>query len=198
MRLLPAHNRPARPVESYEEIEALLPELERFIDDHNGRFRGTYDTAYAIAHGQVSMEPLALSVICREYVEGTHSPDVPKELRFRSRFIINPRIVHIPEKALKQVEQENPITESFEKRAVSVPNKYRVEEACMSFPHKKAKKVDRFYEVKVEYQIPAKGLMGGMKLKTIRETVTGLKAHIFQHEIDHMQGKNIFYGNRVR
>ena len=58
----------------------------------------------------------------------------------------------------------------------------------MSFPNRKPKNVEVYYRIKVRYQIPA---WYGLKTKT--EWVEGLKAHIFQHEINHAHGKNIYY-----
>jgi peptide deformylase len=60
----------------------------------------------------------------------------------------------------------------------------------MSFPDKKDKLVKRYYRIKVKYQIV---ILGGLFLKTKKEILEGLKAHVFQHEYDHAQGKNIFY-----
>ena len=53
-------------------------------------------------------------------------------------------------------------------------------EGCMSYPFRGMKKLKRYNVIKVSYQI--KGLCD---LKTIEEIVEGLKAEIFQHEIDH-------------
>lgn len=56
-------------------------------------------------------------------------------------------------------------------------------EGCMSFPFRGKKKVKRYKRIKVEY-------MQNGQLKT--EEITDLKACIFQHEIDHMNGKSIY------
>lgn len=61
-----------------------------------------------------------------------------------------------------------------------------VREGCLSFP-KKAVTTVRFNEVKVRYQ----ELIDG-KLEERIVMADGLEAAIFQHEIDHMDGKTIY------
>lgn len=63
---------------------------------------------------------------------------------------------------------------------------YKVNEACMSWPFRNLKKVERFMHIKAKYEI----LKGG-KLKLIEEDLYGLAAQIFQHETDHGNGKMI-------
>lgn len=197
MELIKVGNTPAKKVESYKEVEHIVPEFLAFLDQMNGKFSGVHSTCYALAHCQVSDQPLALMVIAKEWTEGTAHEDVPKDQLFRSRVILNPRIVKKPEKTIKLVKVKNPATlkESIEK--VAVKNNYKVKEGCMSFPHRTAKNMDRYFEVVVEYQVP-QTILGFTRLKKVRETVKGLKAHIFQHECDHMNGINMFYGTRVR
>lgn len=84
---------------------------------------------------------------------------------FKDRIIINPKI-----------------TEKDEKTHISMP------EACMSVPFRRPKKVKRYFKVKVEYQIEDNG-----KLKNKEEEIEGLKAQIFQHQICHNLGENIYF-----
>ena len=58
-------------------------------------------------------------------------------------------------------------------------------EGCMSDPYSGVVKKKRFVKVNVEYFV--KGWFGRLKKKT--ETVEDFKAFVFQHEIDHLQGK---------
>jgi len=68
-------------------------------------------------------------------------------------------------------------------------SKINMIEACMSVPFRKPKNVKRYLRIKVEYQVvDGKGL-----LKKKVEEIEGLKAHLFQHQIDHSLGKNIYF-----
>jgi peptide deformylase len=81
------------------------------------------------------------------------------------RIIINPRIV-----------------------AVDASSVVYVKEACMSFPYRSGKHLLRYGHIMVEYLIPVVG-----ELEKLVEECEGLKAIVFQHEIDHQQGKNIYF-----
>jgi peptide deformylase len=81
------------------------------------------------------------------------------------RIIINPRIAAVDENSVVYMK-----------------------EACMSFPYRSGKHVLRYGRITVEYQIPIVG-----ELEKLVEECEGLKAIVFQHEIDHQQGKNIYF-----
>jgi peptide deformylase len=81
------------------------------------------------------------------------------------RLIINPRIVAVDESSVVYVK-----------------------EACMSFPYRSGKHLLRYGRITVEYHIPIIG-----ELEKLVEECAGLKAIVFQHEIDHQQGKNIYF-----
>ena len=66
-------------------------------------------------------------------------------------------------------------------------NIVRTSEGCMSFPHRKHKKIDRIFKMRVRYQIPRNG-----SLVTETQEVSGIAAQIFQHELEHSRGENIF------
>lgn len=70
-------------------------------------------------------------------------------------------------------------------------HEFRPFEGCMSYPHKKQKKVDRFLDLTVRFQYP-RFTITGYKLADFEGELHGLEAHIFQHEYDHGQGKTIF------
>lgn len=57
-------------------------------------------------------------------------------------------------------------------------------EGCMSFAFRGSKKVQRFQQLTVEYM--------NDKDEIVMESVEGLRAFVFQHEIDHMNGKAIY------
>lgn len=68
---------------------------------------------------------------------------------------------------------------------ISGEDEQEMDEACMSFPFKKKfKKVKRFNEIIVDY-FDEYGFCH-------REHCIGIKAQIFQHEIDHGLGKTIY------
>ena len=64
-------------------------------------------------------------------------------------------------------------------------------EGCMSFPFRHAIKVKRYDEILVEYQVPDEK---GEKLISKKDKFTGLMAYIFQHELEHAHGRNIYIG----
>lgn len=61
-------------------------------------------------------------------------------------------------------------------------------EGCLSFPYNGECTVARYKKVKVRYE---KFASGG-RLVQVEEILSGLKSKMFQHEIDHLKGKNIF------
>ena len=209
---------PAKKVENYAQIKDDAKLLLDFVDkEHSGQ----YSQAYAVSHCQVSKEPYAFFVLNSQFVK----KDVPDKLKFPHRIIINPEIVECVENFMMPVGQEKelptidlgegaecevchericycnwrknskentlPVVQRMVQPRVRVQNRVRYEEACMSFPHRSPKKCDRFSIITVRYQIPK--ALGGFK--TIEEKVEGLKAHIFQHETDHSNGKNIYFQN---
>ena len=119
---------------------------------------------------------------------------------FESQAIFNAEILEAPKKIKRMVP----------KRKVSKPDKGKVEveivqeekeldnlinvpEACMSFPQRTKKNVDRYHTVKVRYQYLDKNLVGLTTVKTFEGWVEGLKAHVLQHECQHFDGKNMYY-----
>jgi peptide deformylase len=64
-------------------------------------------------------------------------------------------------------------------------------EGCMSFPDRSTMTVKRWHKIVVEYSLFS--LEGQMDLlKVITQDFSGLQAEVFQHEIDHFDGKYIF------
>ena len=69
---------------------------------------------------------------------------------------------------------------------------YRPLEGCMSWPFRKASKVDRYAVVRVRFQYPRfNPLKLGIELKTIEKGLEKLAAQVFQHETDHGKGRTI-------
>ena len=73
-----------------------------------------------------------------------------------------------------------------------------VEEGCMSYCTKKPIKIERYYKCDVEYQkidiesTPSGNGPSYQLSKPITKTVKGIEAQVFQHEIEHFEGGNIY------
>ena len=182
MEIIKCHYKVSKPVVSYKEIKAEAEALRRFIV--LGQFKGYYNKAFAIAHCQVSETPFAFFIV---------SPDVIKEKMFVDDVIINPEIVEAPlhkniagnPEALKKMGLD---LEKIKAQTIKVPNAIEYQEPCMSFPFRTPKRITRYDVIKVKYQIP--GFFG---LKMIEAELHGIASEIFQHEYDHLQGKNIYF-----
>ena len=164
--------------------------------------------AYAVSHCQVvsphsSFGPKAFFVVAKDFV----NDDFITETRLRNKTnfyfpaqaIFNARVVEAPEKLEKDIPKREVVTGKDGKvtsRVVlvkgTVNNKIGVPDACMSFPNKSGKTTERFYRIKVKYQ--TRWHFGLLRPHT--EWVEGVKAHVFQHEIDHANGINIYYNNK--
>jgi hypothetical protein len=188
----------AKKVEKYSDIEDKAKALVGFLDEHNGNFKGTHSTAYGLHHVQVREQdeysPFNFFVVSQNIVEVQDSA-----FHLDGRIIVNPEILEmtervemdVPSRKVEMVNDKLEVKLTTEKKELK--NKIQVQEGCMSFPFRTAKNVDRYYKVKVRYFIPKKTLFGGWKLKKVEDWVSGLKAHIFQHECDHSNGLNIYH-----
>ena len=163
MEIIPVHYKISKPVTNWKEISKEVEEVRRFIV--RGKFKGFYDKAFAIAHCQVSDTPYAFFVV---------APEVVKEKMLKDEVIINPEIIDCP--VYKKVS------------GIDMLNAIDYDEACMSFPFRKEKRIRRYDYIKVKYQIPT---MFG--IKDVEQELYGIASQIFQHEYDHLQGKNIYF-----
>lgn len=177
-------------VRKWSDIKDEALELIKFIDEKQDKFEGNFSACYALHHVQVNKEPYNFFVIAKN-VHGS------KKNQFISRVIINPKIVEAPERIEYYVpekdfntKKDDSVDIGFKNVKKLIPNLIDPIEGCMSFPNRTEKHVDRFFKIKVQYQVP---LFWGFWLKTKTEWVEGLKAHIFQHEIDHGNGITIYY-----
>ena len=154
------------PVQSWEEIreeaELMIQRIQK--DEYRNRM---WKQAYAMAHTQVvaagcnSADPFCPKNCAHHknfFVVNRKQDDVRK--LFGKDVIINPKILG---GSMQQVEHP---------------------EGCMSDPYSSLVKKKRFTSVTVEYFV--RGWFGRLRKKT--EKVEGLKAMIFQHEIDHLNG----------
>jgi len=60
-------------------------------------------------------------------------------------------------------------------------------EGCLSYPFRDMKKVKRFTIIKVRYTI-----IGLLRNRTIEKDLNNISAIIFQHEMQHLNGKSIY------
>lgn len=189
------------PKEHLKEAE----EMVAWFEEKNGHFEGENERAYAIAHCQVtdSETPMKLMVLDRQLVK----PDAGREGKmsltnafFEAQCIWNAEILEKPRKVTIQV-PERRVTKGDEKGEVKVDvvmvdrevdNMYSVMEGCMSYPHRKGKRMVRNHRIRVRYQYLTKTL-GITHVKTFEGWVEGLKAHILQHECDHFAGKTMYF-----
>lgn len=116
---------------------------------------------FALHHSQVSDKPFHFFVLETEQLK-----DFIPELG--SRFIINPKITGGDPKSLMWLD-----------------------EACVSFPYRKDKRVLRATVINVEYDIPDQSQPNGLSHHEKR--VERIIAQIFQHECQHGIGGNIFF-----
>ncbi len=182
MKIIPIHYKISKPVKNYKEIKLEAGQMKIFMAC--GKFEGFYNKAYSIAHCQVSETPMAFFVL---------APEVIKEKMFESEVIFNPQIISAKE--VRDISQDK---KTLDKMGVApevgnanklvIPNVIEYQEPCMSFPFRKPKKVKRYNWIKVSYEIP--GFFG---LKRVERELEGIASEIFQHEFDHLQGKNIYF-----
>lgn len=170
MNIIKIHYKSSKPVVRFGEIKEQAAELVKLITD--GGYKGFYNKAYAIAHCQVSENPYAFFVVAGECV--VNNPKMQWYKMFKSQIIINPKI-------LEGASQKDI-------GGAKVPNTIEYNEMCMSFPFRTPKRLKRFDRIKVQYQVP--GFFG---LKTVKATLSGVASEIFQHEYDHIRGKNIYF-----
>lgn len=182
MQIIKIHYKVSKPVSNYKEIKAEVNLMRRFIV--RGDFKGFYNKAFVIAHKQVSETPMSFFVV---------SPDVMEEKMFKSDVIINPEILFSP--TYKEVTGDSQLYsgksadgKDAKQHIVKMPNGIEYQEPCLSFPFRKPKRLMRYNEITVRYQI--KTLFG---LKTVDQDLDGLASQIFQHAFDHTQGKNIYF-----
>lgn len=189
-------------VKSFRRIKDTAFAMVKWLNENNGKFPEPYITAFAVSHCQVEANPYHFFVVNKDLIGKKKSKDgrnTYKNYFFPSQIIVNAEIIEIPEK-VQAKKPERIITKENGKvgskiilKDVEEKNKIGVPEACMSFLHRTAKTVERFYRIKVRYQIPVK-ILGFWFLLKREEWVEGLKSHIFQHEVDHSQAKNMYYG----
>ena len=182
MELIKIHYTPSKEVKEFREIEQEVATLKKFIVEADKKRQ-----CYAIHHSQVNPHPYNFFVVHARYCLGD-------DRLFNDRVIINPVIVeNVPLVRPGWDEVNDPkwdekTRETMYSRWQKMPAvlvSQLEQEGCMSFPFRKPKKVDRFVSVKVSYV--------NEKFEPVTTTLDGPAGHIFQHEVDHGLGKNIYF-----
>lgn len=189
-----------------KEHRDLANDMVEWFRATNGSFKGEFSKGFAIAHCQVAnvVDPIKLFVVEDELVR-QNVPEIKKQNNincfFESPAIFNAEILEAPEKIKRMVPKRNiskpekgKVEVEIVKEEKELSNVINVPEACMSWKHRKARNKDRFHTVKVRYQYVDKNLLGIEVVRTFEGWVDGLKAHILQHECEHFDGKNMYYG----
>lgn len=178
----------------------LALDMAAWLTETNGKFSGNFSSGYAIAHCQIAEEPIALFVVAPQLVGTKEDKHTQKNYFFPSAAIFNAELLEAPEEIVEKVPnrvlRKNPDTKQEEMTVElmerKISNKVPLKEACMSWPNRTEKNVERFFRIKVRYQY-LKKVLGVYVPMRRTEWVEGLKAHIFQHELDHFAGKNIYF-----
>lgn len=173
-------------------------EMAVFLDENNGRFTGNFSNTFAISHGQIAevRDPLNLFVVAKEMAGYGTGRTNRENCYFPGRIIFNAKILETPKEIMMDFPTRTldcvkggiaTFKQGVERKNTS--NMQWLEEACMSFPLKNSRKMERYFRIKVRYWYFTPH---GIPLRKT-EWVEGLKAHIFQHECDHFDANPIYY-----
>lgn len=179
----------------------LAEEMVQYVDDQAEQWANEYGLkGWAIAHAQLTddMHPKRIFVVHKDLIGDELDQ---KNAGFPSRMVFNPVLLeantHLETVKMVRKTVVNEKTGKRE-RPQEVPevqktsNVIPMQEGCMSFPLRKPKKIDRIFQVKVRYWYPVE-FLGFKFLWRKTEVVEGLKAQIFQHEIQHFEAENIYH-----
>jgi len=177
----------------------LAARMVAYCDQSEEEWAAKYDIkAWAMAQAQLceSTRPLRIFVVHPSLLEGN-----PKNAKFPARAIFNPVILEAEKELITYKNVRKTVTNAKTGRReihdrvperCASPNIFEPEEGCMSFTHRKPKKVQRVFRMTVRYWYPRR-ILGFWVLWRVTEQIEGLKSQIFQHEIQHMEGENIFH-----
>lgn len=180
-------------------------EMINFIDENNSKgFSGHWKHAVALSHCQVSENPIKMFVVARDLIKPVEISRNANYINyyFKDRIIFNARIIEardeiqkvVPKRELKPIPNSKEFTVAVSIETKMISNLIKVNDGCMSYPYRSEKKTNRYYKIKVKYQV-LRSFLGFKYLKTITEDVEAYKAHVFQHEVDHSFGIDIIHGN---
>jgi peptide deformylase len=188
-----------------KEYKELAQNMVEWFRENNGKLKGEFSKGFAIAHCQLENvpNPIKLFVVEDDLVQ-KNVPEIKKQNNincfFEAPAIFNAEILEAPKKVTRKVPKRNVSKPKNGKVEVSIvhedkelDNIMTVPEACLSFPQRTKKNVQRYHTVKVRYQYLEKNLLGIEVVRTFEGNVEGLKAHVLQHECQHFDGKNMYY-----
>lgn len=183
MEIANPHYALAKRVEKYSEIKNIAKEMVRFAENFKP-IKGYYEKVFCLSHTEVSTTPFAFFVVVKELTDAKMFP---------SQVIINPEIIETPEEVEIQglIEKGGKPFWGLTKR----DNHIKLVEGCIQFPFREPKKVDRYFKLKVRFFY--KTILG---LRKVEKWVEGDVAHVFQHNCDHIAGKNIYFdtGEKIK
>lgn len=209
MEVIKAHHKPSQRVtrKNLRQAYAEAVALAKYLGEMNETgFKGNWKSAVALSHCQVSEAPFAMFAVSRELLAKKGQKPTRAQNRknwfFPAEVIFNAEVVEardqvkrlVPKRELikKPNSNEHEMKITGEEKLVS--NFIDAPDACMSYPNRTKKNTHRYHTIKVRYQV-LRSFLGFKWLKTIEEEVQALKSHIFQHEIDHSYGIDIYFGN---
>jgi hypothetical protein len=190
----------AKPVDAsnWAEAKAIGKEMVEWLDGMQGRFLGKFQNAWAISHGQVAEAPLSIFVLSDEFIGKPDGKTNKANFFWPSRIIFNPELLEAPPRFEVDAQKEKKVllpdgTARVELTTVKEErsNLYQpsIKEACMSFPGRDGKYMKRFYRIKVGYDVI--GFFG--QRKHVEEWIEGVRAHIFQHELEHAVAVDMYH-----
>ncbi len=197
-------------MQKWSSVKSRAEAALAFLDEGQGNFEGNWRECYALHAAQISSPIKAWAndkfVDSEQYAPMRDNFFVlaknivgKDKILFKHRIIVNPEILEKPEEIEKEVPVKNfgkdpdgKVIIQFSKKIQMIRNDISVKEACMSFPQRTEKHIKRYFRIKVRYEVPVT-FFGFTFLMRKTEWLEGLKAHVFQHEVDHAMGKNIFH-----
>lgn len=208
MELIKAHHKPSERITRHnlKRAYAEAKQLSQFLENGNkDGFTGNWHQAVGISHCQVSEQPLAMFAVSSQLLgkpkKFTRNQN-NKNWYFPAQVIFNAEIIEaldqierlVPKREVVQGAKKGEFTVEVKKAYKMVSNLIECADACMSYKNRTKKNTTRYHTIKVRYQI-MRSFLGFRWLKTVVEEVEALKAHIFQHEIDHAYGIDMYFGN---
>ena len=173
IRIIKPHTNKSRKIQKHNFLKGDFKKIEKVALDismlaKNAENEGLFGNVYAVAHAQIIKKPLAF-------------------------FIINAGNVRIWESFKGFVNEYGPIIMNPRITRHS-KDKMGMEEGCLSFPGKEMIMVKRWYKIEVEFEYltfseKTEKVNG---IKTGDAKLKGFYAQLFQHEIDHINGINIY------
>lgn len=208
MELIKPHHKPSERVtrKNMSRAYAEAKELVEYLENGNKvGFTGNWRHAVGLSHCQVSEKPLAMFAISKELVGKPKTftrNQNPKNWYFPAQVIFNAEIIEaldeierlVPKRDLVKGEKKGEFTVKITKEYKKVSNLIEAPDACMSYPNRSKKNTKRYHTIVVRYQV-MRSFLGFKWLKTVVEEVESFKAHIFQHEIDHSYGIDMYFGD---